>query len=84
MAKARKDCCESGEYCSVEAVVSIDGRGQLVLPKEIRDGLGLAAGDKLALVTLARNGNPCCLVVMKADQLAKGASDFLGPILKEI
>jgi antitoxin PrlF len=85
MVKAlKRSCCETGECYSVEAVVSIDGRGQVVLPKGIRDGLGLAAGDKLALVTLTQEGKPCCLMVMKADRLARGAREFLSPILNEI
>ena len=77
-------CCDTGECCCVEAVVSVDARGQVVLPKEIRDAMGIGAGAKLALVTLNRDGKPCCLVMMKAEKLAKGASEFLGPILNEI
>ena len=77
-------CCDTGECCRVEAVVSVDARGQVVLPKEIRDGMGIAAGDKLALVTLTRGGKPCCLVMTKAENLAKSARDLLGPLLKEL
>jgi AbrB family looped-hinge helix DNA binding protein len=80
---AESGCCDTSECCRVEAVVSVDARGQVVLPKEIRDGLGLAAGDKLAVVTLVRDGKPCCLMMMKAENLSKGARDFLGPILSE-
>lgn len=78
------NCNAPGECCRVEAVVSIDGRGQVVLPKAVRDGLELAAGDKLALVTLAQNGKPCCVMLMKAERLVKGAREFLSPILSEI
>ncbi|MDV2989049.1 MAG: HgcAB-associated protein [Dehalogenimonas sp.] len=81
---AANSCCDTGECCRVEAVVGVDARGQVVLPKEIREGMGITAGEKLALVTLNRDGKPCCLVMMKADKLAKGAGEFLGPILKEI
>ena len=77
-------CCDTSECCRVEAVVSVDARGQVVLPKEVRDGMGLVAGDKLALVTLTRGGKPCCLVLTKADNLAKSARDLLGPLIKEI
>ena len=76
--------CDAGETCRVEAVVSVDARGQVVLPKEIRDGMRIAAGDKLVLVTLTRNGKPCCLVMTKAENLAKSARDLLGPLIKEI
>ena len=76
--------CETEECCRVEAVVSVDARGQLVLPKEVREGLGLVPGDKMALVTLNRNGKPCCLVLTKADNLAKNARELLGPLIKEL
>lgn len=81
---SKTTCCDTGECCRIEAVISVDARGQVVLPKEIRDGMGINPGEKLALVTLNRNGNPCCLVMMKAEKLAKGAGEFLGPILNEI
>ena len=77
-------CCEPTESCRVEAVVSVDGRGQVVLPKEVRDSLGLVAGDKMALVTLNRDGKPCCIILTKADNLAKNARDLLGPLVKEL
>lgn len=77
-------CCDATECCRVEAVVSVDTRGQVVLPKEIRDGMGISAGDKLALVTLTRGGKPCCLVMTKAENLAKSVRDLLGPLIKEI
>ena len=77
-------CSGTDECCRVEAVVSVDGRGQVILPKEVRDGMGLVAGDKMALVTLNRNGKPCCLVLTKADNLAKNARDLLGPLVKEL
>ena len=81
---ANPECCESNECCRVEAVVSVDARGQVVLPKEVRDGMGLTAGNKLALVTLMRDGKPCCLVLTKVDNLAKNARELLGPLIKEL
>ena len=81
---SKNSCCDTDECCRVEAVVSVDARGQVVLPKEVRETMEIVAGEKLALVTLNRGGKPCCLVMMKAEKLAKGASEFLGPILNEI
>jgi len=37
--------------CKIEALISVDGRGQMVLPKEIRDRADIHTGDKLALVS---------------------------------
>ena len=42
-------CC-----CQVDAVVAVDGRGQLVLPKEVREKAGIKAGDLIISV----NGSP--------------------------
>ena len=47
--------------CQVEAVTSIDERGQMVLPKEIRDKAGIRAGDKLAVITWRKEGQVCCI-----------------------
>ncbi len=61
------------EAYSVEAIVSIDERGQLVLPKSIRQRMGIVAGDRLALVTMEKNGRVCCLNLFKASHLADQA-----------
>ena len=61
-----------GEGCRVAAVLRVDERGQLVLPKDVRDRMGLTAGERLALTTVESNGKVCCLVLVKADALAEG------------
>ncbi|MEW5826205.1 MAG: HgcAB-associated protein HgcC [Candidatus Bipolaricaulota bacterium] len=61
-----------GERCQVSAIVRVDERGQMVLPKDVRDRMGLAAGDRLALTTVESGGRVCCLVLVKADELADG------------
>ena len=56
-------CCDSGcscrgvnllDCCRVEAVVNVDARGQMVLPKEVREKAGIKADQKLAVVTWMR------------------------------
>ena len=44
-------CC-----CKVESVISVDDRGQMVLPKEVREKAGINAGDKLAVVSWVKDG----------------------------
>jgi antitoxin PrlF len=66
--------CE--EY-RVESIVTVDDRGQMVLPKDIREKAGIKAGDKLALVTLEKNGRVCCIHLMKADELAGKAREVV-------
>lgn len=61
-----------GECCRVSAVVRVDERGQMVLPKDVRDRMGLLGGDRLALTTVESGGRVCCLVLVKADELADG------------
>jgi len=70
--------------CKIDALVTIDGRGQLVLPKELREKAGIKAGDKLAVISLEREGEVCCITLMKADDFAVTVKAMLGPIMKEI
>jgi len=74
MAKEKEEkCCDSKGNdtccCTVTAIVSVDEKGQLVLPKDIRNWIGLKAGDKLALVSMGGKKEPCCLMLMRADSL---------------
>ncbi len=83
-----QDCCTPPTInegcCRVEAVIGIDERGQMVLPKDLRDKAGIRAGDKLAVVAMQKNGETCCLTIIKADKLAGMVKDLLGPVMSEI
>ena len=70
--------------CSVDAVVTVDARGQIVLPKELRSAAGISAGDKLAVVTMQSGGRVCCLSLMKVEQLAGTVREILGPVAREL
>lgn len=70
--------------CNLEAVVSVDERGQMVLPKEIRDKVGIKAGDKLAIVAMEQDGAVCCVTLIKVEALAGMVKSMLGPVMKEI
>lgn len=87
--KAKMETCcsptaENIACCQVEAIVTVDERGQMVLPKEMRDKAGIHAGDKLALVSWDKEGKACCLLLMKTDELAGMVKTMLGPLSKEI
>lgn len=71
---------EKSSCCTVKAMVTIDERGQMVLPKELRDEVGLKAGDKLAVVAMAEKGKVCCLTLMKADELSNMVMIKLKPV----
>jgi len=70
--------------CQVDSVVTVDGRGQLVLPKETREKAGIKAGDKLAVVSWKKDGKVCCISLIKAEGLAGMVKGFLGPVLSDI
>jgi AbrB family looped-hinge helix DNA binding protein len=65
----------------MESLVTVDERGQMVLPKELRDRAGIRAGDRLALVSWEKDGEVCCFTLIKADLLAERVKEFLGPLM---
>ena len=87
-----EDCCGQdakpiepvGRKFSVEAVATIDDRGQMVLPKAIRERLGLKAGDKLAISVMERDGKPCCITLIRTEELSGMVREFLGPAIKDL
>ena len=70
--------------CKVESIISIDERGQMVLPKELRDKANIKAGDKLAAVSWDKGGEICCIYLIRAEHLAERVRDFLGPMMKDM
>jgi len=80
----RRNENEETGCCKVESVIGIDDRGQFVLPKELRDKAKVRAGDKMAVVSWAKGGEVCCIVMIKADGLTKMVADMLGPIMKNM
>lgn len=74
----RLDCCK------VESLITVDERGQMVLPKEIRDKARIRPGDKLALVSWEKDGQICCITLIKSEDFTGMVKDILGPIMKEI
>ncbi|MEM0302169.1 MAG: HgcAB-associated protein [Archaeoglobaceae archaeon] len=75
----------SCRICKLEAVVSIDNRGQILLPKELRERAELKAGDKLAILSACdENGKVCCLIFMRAEVIENLAVERLSPTLKAV
>jgi antitoxin PrlF len=90
MARRSKDagCCategKETSCCKIESLITVDDRGQMVLPKELRDRASIRAGDKLALISWQKDGELCCFTLIKADALAERVKEFLGPVLKSM
>lgn len=72
-------CC-----CKIESIICIDDRGQMVLPKEVRDKANICAGDKLAVISWRKEGNISCISLIKAEELAEMVKGLLVPMMKEM
>ncbi len=70
--------------CRVESIVSVDERGQMVLPKDLREKAKIRPGDKLAVVSMEKNGKVCCLSLIKVEELEGMVKSMLGPVMDEI
>ncbi len=83
-----ESCCAPADReiscCKVESVISVDDRGQMVLPKEIRDKANIHAGDKLAVVSWEKDGKVCCISLVRAEDFTEMVKGLLGPMMKEI
>ena len=60
----------------------MDERGQMVLPKEIRDRARIRPGRQAGPDLLGKRRGICCFTLVKADYLAGKVKDFLEPIMK--
>jgi antitoxin PrlF len=72
-----KCCSPQDNNFELEAVISFDDRGQLVLPKEVRAKFKLEAGEKFALVSCSQNGELCCFNIIKTQSLNKYLGQFV-------
>lgn len=86
--KKIKPCCasENGAIssCKVDSIISVDGRGQTVLPKELRKKAGIKPGDKLAVTAWEKDGKVCCITLIRVEELVEMIKERLGPVMKEI
>jgi AbrB family looped-hinge helix DNA binding protein len=69
--------------CQVEAVLSIDSRGQIVIPKEVRKRAHIHDDDKLALVSWMTRDEIFCLALIRTDDLFSGASGMMQSMLAD-
>ena len=83
-----ENCCETttagAGCCKVEALISVDERGQMILPKEIRDKANIRAGDKLVVTSWEKDGKICCISLIRAEELTEMVKGILGPVMKDI
>ena len=80
-----ESCCGPGQNSfRVEALVSVDERGQMVLPKELREKADIHPGDKLAVTTWESDGKVCCIALIKASEITQMVKNMLGPLVKDL
>jgi antitoxin PrlF len=88
MKKEKTGCVPGGgkaaSCCKVESLIGVDERGQMVLPKDLREKAGIKPGDKLAVISWEKEGAVCCFTLIKADSLAGGIRDLLGPMMQDL
>lgn len=72
------------ECCKIDAVVTIDSKGQIVLPKDLRDRANLKTSDKLAVIAFERDGEVCCFTMVKTELLGDPVKKALGSVLKNV
>jgi antitoxin PrlF len=76
--------CSNNECCRIDAIVSVDAKGQIVLPKELREKAKIKPNDKLAVIGFQRDGEVCCIVMLKVDALEGTVKNLLGPVFKNV
>ena len=72
------------DSCQIEAIVTIDAKGQIVLPKDLREKANLKPNDKIAVVACEKEGQVCCIMMVKAERFRGALSETLGPLLKGV
>ena len=79
-------CCVTPAFggCKVESLVTVDERGQMVLPKDIRDRAGIKGGDKLAVIGWEKEGRVCCLSLIRVEELSTMVKGVLGPLMGDL
>jgi antitoxin PrlF len=65
----------------IEAIITVDERGQMVLPKQTRARAGIRAGDRLALVSWSKGDRVCCLSLIKAEEMAETIGEMLNSLM---
>jgi len=73
--------CES-DICRIDAVITMDVKGQIVLPKDLREKANMKPNDKIAVVACEKDGEVCCIMMVKAEKLVGAVTKTLGPLIK--
>jgi antitoxin PrlF len=75
--------CE-GDSCRIDAIITIDAKGQIVLPKDLREKANFKANDKIAVVACEKDAKVCCIMMVKAETLTGAVTKTLSPLIKGV
>jgi AbrB family looped-hinge helix DNA binding protein len=73
-----------GDTCRIDAVISMDSKGQIVLPKDLREKANFKPNEKIAVVTCEKEGEICCIMMLKVEKLQGAVTKTLGPLLEAV
>ena len=62
----------------------MDSKGQIVLPKDLREKANFKPNDKIAVVACEKDGEVCCIMMLKAEKLVGAVTKTLSPMLKGV
>jgi antitoxin PrlF len=76
-------CC-GDETCRIDSVINIDAKGQIVLPKDLREKANIKPNDKLAVVACEKQGEVCCIMLIKAERFVSAVTQTVAPLIKSL
>ena len=86
--KKEEICCSSSDdglsCCHVEGVAKVDAKGQIVLPKSLRDSMDIHEGDKLIVVGMREKGELRSISLFKATRFDNMVKILLKPVVEEL
>ena len=62
----------------------MDAKGQIVLPKNLREKANIKSTDKIAVVACEKNSEVCCIMLIKAEKLTGAITKTLGPLIRGV
>jgi len=62
----------------------MDAKGQIILPKDLREKANLKPNEKIAVIACEKDGEVCCIMMLKAEKLQGAVTKTLGPLLKSV
>ncbi len=71
-------------HLGIVAIITIDVKGQIVLAKDLREKANFKPNDKIAVVTCEKDGEVCCIMMLKAERLRGAVTKTLSPLLKGV